>query len=87
MRGFREFNKLYQLKEDCIHDSKQKLRDNCNLVFEEDKKKFIERFVNELSSDLLVKIFPTLELLDQYEQFFNDYEEKYSAVTDPIFIN
>jgi len=40
MRGFREFNKLYQLKEDCIHDSKQKLRDNCNLVFEEDKKKF-----------------------------------------------
>jgi hypothetical protein len=63
VRGFREFNKLYQLKEDCIIDAKQKLRDNCNLAFSIDKQTFIEKFVTKFTSDLLSKIFPTLELL------------------------
>lgn len=84
-RGFREFKKLYELNKDCIHDVKQKLPDYLNNVFEETKKVFLERFIKALDSSLLPKALPTLELLEQYLELFNEYEEEFENQEDPIY--
>lgn len=76
-RGFREFSKLYQLNPNAIHDVSQKMKDNCNLIFEETRKEFIERFVKQIDAPLLPRLFPRIEELLEYEQFFNDYENKH----------
>lgn len=59
-RGFREFSKLYQLNPNVIHDVSQKMKDNCNHIFVETKKEFIERFVKQIDTALLPKLFSKL---------------------------
>jgi hypothetical protein len=76
-RGFREFSKLYQLNPNAIHDVSQKMKDNCNLIFEETRREFLERFVRQIDAPLLPRLFPRIAELLEYEEFFNDYENKY----------
>ena len=61
-RGFREFQKLYELQPDSIHDIKQKLPDYLNDIFEEKETKqtFLEKFIDGLDSELLPKALPKL---------------------------
>jgi len=55
---------LFQLKKNLIVDVKQNLKDKCANAFEEEKLVFILRFISQFDSDLLVKLFPTLPLLE-----------------------
>jgi len=65
-RGFREFQKLYELNKDLIHDIRVRLTDNCDSVFMVEHKnlpwnlEFIEKFVKKLDENLLIRLFPSL---------------------------
>lgn len=65
-RGFREFSKLYQLNPNAIHDVSQKMKDNTNLIFEETRKEFLERFIFSIENALLPLLFPKIEDLLNY---------------------
>ena len=71
-RGFREFNKLYKLQPDNIHDLKQKLPDYLNDIYEENENKqtFLEQFIDGLDSELLPLALPKLELLEEFSELF-----------------
>jgi hypothetical protein len=53
------------------------MKDNCNLIFEETRKEFLERFIMSIDNKLLTRLFPKIEDLLEYESFFNDYENQY----------
>lgn len=72
-RGFREFSKLYQLNADIIHSVNQKMKDNCNNIFEEQRPELIQRFITKIDGKVLLALFPKIEELLEYEAFFNDY--------------
>ena len=76
-RGFREFSKLYQINRDIIHDVSQKMKDNCNDIFEQNQGEFIERFVHRIDAKLMRRLFTKLEELVDYEALFKEYEQAY----------
>lgn len=84
-RGFREFSKLYQLDANTIHEVNQKMKDNCNDIFEEQRKEFIEIFISRIDPELLQVLFPRSDQLEEYEGFFTDYERDYSHLQEPIY--
>lgn len=86
-RGFREFQKLYELRKESIAEVRQNLRDKCSTAFDEKEEVFIKTFVKEFSPDLLVKLFPNLALLQEYSQFFATYEGKYKTPENSVFFN
>lgn len=75
-RGFRDFSKLYQLNDRIINDVNRKMKDYLNDVFLH-RRKFIELFVTQINGTLLPLLFPTLEELLEYEDFFNDYQNEF----------
>ena len=85
IRGFEEFSKLYEIRPGCIHDVKQYIPDKLNLAFEEEEKTFMKKFINGLNSDIILKVFPPIALLEQYDKFFEKYQKEYSLVQKPIF--
>ncbi len=78
-RGFREFQKLYDLNPSMINDIRIRLTGNCDAVFEMGQQilpwhlNFREKFVKNLDENLLTKLFPSLKALKEYEDFFNEY--------------
>jgi hypothetical protein len=85
-RGFRDFSKLYQLNDRIINDANHKMKDNLNDVFLQ-RHKFIELFVNQINDTLLPLLFPTMEELLEYEDFFNDYQNEFYSHKDPVFFS
>lgn len=85
-RGFRDFSKLYQLNDRIINDVNRKMKDYLNDVFL-NRRKFIELFVTQIDETLLSLLFPKLEELLEYEDFFNDYQNEFYSQQDPIFFS
>ena len=68
---------LYHINPNAIHDVSQKMKDNCNLIFDEKRKEFIQKFITHVDDKLMPKLFTKAEDLLQYEEFFNKYEDQF----------
>ena len=78
---------MYELKPNCISNIKQELPDKLNVIIEEGKQIYIERFINGFNSDILSKDLPTLPSLEEYELLFEHYQEEFSQKQPPIFFS
>lgn len=52
---------------------KRVLPDKLTTVIGENKILFLFKFIDGLNSDILPKVFPTIEELEEYSHFFDSY--------------
>lgn len=73
-RGIIEFSRLYDVKPESISEFKLSLNDAFQIEMGETQ--FIEMILTKINPDLMINLFNTFELLEEFEDFISEFETK-----------
>ena len=88
-RGFIEFSNIYDIYEASVHEFRVRIQDTCTSIDVIGEQNFYEKIIKPLNdnSEFMMKMFPNLEMLQEYEQFFSKFEAKYKATQTDLFLS